>query len=91
MNVSGLMQRVVATVHVSDRLDAVAKLLRDRDCGCVIVVDAERRPLAVVTDRDVALTALRTGKQLAAIGVERRCPSTCTAAGRRTRSPWRNR
>lgn len=69
MNVSNLMQRRVATVGPDERLDRVAHLLRDRECGSVVVVDERRRPLAMVTDRDVCLAALRHATALAEIPV----------------------
>lgn len=69
MNVSMLMQRKVATVRRGDRLDAAAALLRDRDCGCVVVVDENHRPVGIVSDRDVCLAALASGQPLAAIAI----------------------
>lgn len=69
MDVSKVMQRNVATVATSDRLEAAAELLRDRDCGCVVVVDERWHPVAVLTDRDICLAALRTGEPIAGIGV----------------------
>lgn len=44
--------------------------MRDRDCGSIVVVDEHRRPIAVLTDRDICLAALRTGRPLAAIDVQ---------------------
>jgi CBS domain-containing protein len=62
-----MMQRNVAAVRPNETLEDVARLLRDRSCGCVIVVDDERKPLGVVTDRDVCLAALRSGEPIDAI------------------------
>ncbi|MFO1078059.1 MAG: CBS domain-containing protein [Planctomycetota bacterium] len=67
MDVSKLMQRRVATVRRTDRLDQAVALFAERECGSVVVVDEQRRPLGVITDRDACLAALRTGKPLAAI------------------------
>ncbi len=69
MNVHMLMQKSVATVRSEERLHRVASLLRDRDCGSVVVVDGGRRPVGMLTDRDVCLAALRTEKPLAEIPV----------------------
>lgn len=62
-----MMQRNVAAVRPDETLEDVARLLRDRSCGCVIVIDEERKPLGVVTDRDICLAALRSGAALDAI------------------------
>jgi CBS domain-containing protein len=67
VNVSSLMQRQVATVRASDALDVAATLMAERDCGCVVVTDADGRPSGVLTDRDVCLAALRLQKPLAAL------------------------
>jgi CBS domain-containing protein len=69
MNVSDLMQCGVATVRCTDGLDAAAELMRERACGSVVVTDGNRKPLAMLTDRDVCLALLRTGKSLAALRV----------------------
>lgn len=69
MYVSNLMQRRVATVRQDERLDRAAHLLRDRECGSVVVVDDRRRPVAMVTDRDICLAALRHATALAEIPV----------------------
>jgi CBS domain-containing protein len=63
------MRGQVATVRREDRLDRAAALLRDQDCGCVVVVDPEGRAVGVVTDRDICLTTLRTAKALNALTV----------------------
>jgi CBS domain-containing protein len=70
MRVSYLMENDVAVVRATDTLDRAAKLLRDRDCGSVVVIDDRRVPLAMVTDRDVCLAALATGRRLADIRVD---------------------
>jgi CBS domain-containing protein len=41
----------------------------DNNVGVVIVVDAERKPVSVVTDRDLAMAAYTQGIPLAHIGV----------------------
>lgn len=62
-----LMQRNVAVVTPHETLEHAARLLRDRACGCVIVVDDDRRAIGVVTDRDICLAALRSGEPLESI------------------------
>jgi CBS domain-containing protein len=62
-----LMQRSVAAVKPDDSLEHAARMLRDRACGCVVVVDRDRHPVGVVTDRDICLAALRSGEPLDSI------------------------
>jgi len=43
-------------------LGAVARLMAQRDCGEIPVVDHTRRLIGVVTDRDIVCRVLATGK-----------------------------
>ena len=43
-------------------LKDVAQMMIDNDCGMIPVVDADNRPLGVVTDRDIAVRLVATGK-----------------------------
>jgi CBS domain-containing protein len=52
---------VTATVEAS-ALD-VARLMRDHRVGSVVIVDASRRPVAILTDRDLALRVLAAGAE----------------------------
>jgi CBS domain-containing protein len=70
MQVAKLMQRQVATARATDRLDTAAARLRELDCGSVVVVDEHRRPVAMLTDRDICLAALRCEQRLAERTVE---------------------
>ena len=69
MRASELMARTVATVRPHDTLGHAVTRMRDRDCGCVVVIDEHVRPLAMLTDRDVGLAALRTSRPLHGIEV----------------------
>jgi CBS-domain-containing membrane protein len=59
MKVSKLMTRGVATCQPTDTLSDAARLMWDRDCGCVPVVasDGSNRLVGVITDRDVCMAA----------------------------------
>jgi CBS domain-containing protein len=53
------------TVHVArpdEPLREAARRMREADVGTLVVVDGERRPLGVVTDRDVALRGVAEGR-----------------------------
>jgi CBS domain-containing protein len=65
MNVNQLMQRRVETVLSNHGLDQAAARMRDRDCGCVVVIDQAGSPVGVLTDRDICLAALRSGRPIA--------------------------
>jgi CBS domain-containing protein len=41
----------------------------ENDCGCVPVIDADARPIAMITDRDVCMAAYTQGKPLDQISV----------------------
>ncbi|HEX6811391.1 MAG TPA: CBS domain-containing protein [Planctomycetota bacterium] len=64
MKVQDMMSKSVATCTMQDTLNTVAQKLWEGDCGALPVVDADSRPLAVITDRDVCMAAFTTGKTL---------------------------
>lgn len=43
-------------------LQDVAKMMADNDCGEIPVLDEQRRPTGVVTDRDITCRAVAQGK-----------------------------
>ena len=43
-------------------LQQVAQMMVDSDCGMIPVVDAEGRPVGAVTDRDIAVRIVASGK-----------------------------
>lgn len=71
MKVEGSMTRDVQTVRTSDWLDVAVRKMRDHRCGCIVVVDEPGFPVGIITDRDVAITALETHKPLDAIPASR--------------------
>lgn len=74
MNVGALMSRDVFTCSVYDSLNEAARIMWEHDCGCVPVVDARGKVVAMVTDRDICMAAYTQGRPLYAIGV-----STCAS------------
>ncbi len=42
-------------------LHEVAKMMKDHDCGEIPVVDGNRKPVGVITDRDIVVRALAEG------------------------------
>jgi CBS domain-containing protein len=70
MKTEQLMTRNVATCSAGDSLEYAAHLMWDRDVGCVVVTDAEKKPIGMITDRDVAMAAYTQGALLRNIRVE---------------------
>ena len=67
-----LMTRDVRCCGPRDCLDAAAYGMWEADCGCLPVVDSDGagQLVGIVTDRDVCMAALFTGKPLFEIRVE---------------------
>lgn len=70
MNVEDLMTREPITCRADDSAGYAARLMWEHDCGAIPVVDAERRPVAMVTDRDLCMAGFTTGRSLFDVRVE---------------------
>ena len=80
--VKDVMTDEVETCGVQDSLEAAVRLMSDRGCGCVPVIDEGERVLGLLTDRDAVMCALRLGKSLSQIQVGEACSRgviTCEA------------
>ena len=60
MRIAEVMTQQVTTAAPDATFASVAGLMRDRNVGSVVIVDGDR-PVAVVTDRDVALAVAGDG------------------------------
>jgi CBS domain-containing protein len=69
MNIGTLMTRDPGTCGPDDTLNTAAQIMWEKDCGCVPIVDAERRPVAMITDRDICMAAYTQGRPLWSIPV----------------------
>jgi len=58
MTVGDLCTRVVITADPHESVVEAARRMRDRHVGTLVVVDAERRPLGLLSDRDLVVSAL---------------------------------
>lgn len=58
MQVSEIMTREVATVHVDDKASTAARIMWDCDCGALPVLDDAGRAVAIVTDRDICMATM---------------------------------
>ncbi|HEX9622275.1 MAG TPA: CBS domain-containing protein [Polyangiaceae bacterium] len=54
----------VHTCSAEDTFEHAAKLMWENDIGCVVVTDVDRRPVGVITDRDIAMAAYTQGVRL---------------------------
>ncbi len=70
MVISELMTRHVETCGPDDPLDRAARIMWDYDCGCVPVVDVERRVVGMLTDRDICISVHTQGKAATDIRVD---------------------
>jgi CBS domain-containing protein len=69
MDVRSVMTPDPATCQPGTPVRDVARLMLEKDCGLVPVIDASGRPVGTVTDRDIALRVVAEGRD----------PQQCTA------------
>ena len=71
MKVRQIMKTGVGACRPDDNGSSAARIMWERDCGFVPVVDEHSHVLAVVTDRDLCMAAYTQGKSLPEIPVRR--------------------
>jgi CBS domain-containing protein len=69
MKIRQLMTSNVYTCRPDDTLTDAARIMWDKDCGALPVVDSENRVLAMITDRDICMAAYTQGVPLHAARV----------------------
>jgi len=62
MSVGRLCTRTVSIASADEPVLEAARRMRDHDVGTLAVLDAERRPIGVLTDRDVVLRVVAAGR-----------------------------
>ena len=64
MNVGEIMTKDPACCTPDTRLQEVAKMMVDNDCGCIPVVDDEgsKMPVGMITDRDITCRVVANGQ-----------------------------
>lgn len=70
MQVQDLMSEPVITCRPDDTLKEAARLMWERACGVLVVVDDAGSLVGVITDRDIAMGALHQDRLLAEIAVD---------------------
>ncbi len=66
MRISDIMTSDPACCNPETKLSEVAKLMLTCDCGCIPICDADdsKRVIGVVTDRDITIRAVATGRDI---------------------------
>ncbi len=64
------MERGVASCAPTDSVNVAARIMWERDCGCVPVVDHNNAVVGMVTDRDICMGAYSQGRSLHLIQVQ---------------------
>jgi CBS domain-containing protein len=76
LRVQQLMTQNAVVCHPDHSLSWAAQQMWEKDIGVVVVVDSERRAIAMLTDRDVCMSALTTGRTLSEIPVSQAMSKT---------------
>lgn len=66
MDVRSVMTATPACCTTDTPLRDVARMMADNDCGLIPVVDANKAPIGVVTDRDIAVRIVAQGRDSSA-------------------------
>lgn len=70
MRVRHIMTRRAKACEAGDSLRRAAQIMWEEECGFVPVLDADDRPIAVITDRDVCMAAYTQGTTLSESSIE---------------------
>jgi len=70
MNLGDLMNTKPVTVRPTETVAAAAKRMRDEGVGCVVVTNSTRKPIGILTDRDIVLAVVAEGRLPEATRVE---------------------
>ncbi len=55
MRVEDIMARDVVTCTPDVNLESITQLMFDNDCGIVPIIDKNKKPVSVITDRDISI------------------------------------
>lgn len=70
MKAEDLMTRTVLTCSPDDSLEQAARVMWESDVGCLVVMEDGQTPIAMITDRDIAMAAYTQGVALRDARVE---------------------
>ncbi|HVA45132.1 MAG TPA: CBS domain-containing protein [Pirellulales bacterium] len=77
MSVGRICSREVQLAETKDSAAVAAKRMRDSNVGTLVVLDDHKKPIGIVTDRDLVARVMAAGKD----------PHGCTVGDIMTRSP----
>ncbi len=81
MTVSNICQREVDLAAPNETVQVAGARMKARNVGTLVVVDAERKPLGILTDRDLALRVVAVGASPVELSVrDVMTPDPCTIA-----------
>jgi CBS domain-containing protein len=84
MQISRLMTTEVVTVMPDESLSTAVRLMWDRDLGALPVIGGlDRRPIAMITDRDICVAAWSRGRSLNELQVSDAMSPTILTCSRR--------
>lgn len=69
MNVEQLMSKDLRTCSQNETLDCAARVMWERDCGVVPIVDSAKHVVGMITDRDICIAVYTQNKLLAQIPI----------------------
>ena len=81
MSIERFCRKEVAVVHCRDSIARAAREMRDRHVGALVVVDDDRRPLGMITDRDITCRVVASSLDAGATTVESRSPFEVDGSG----------
>lgn len=70
MKVKKLMKQDVGSCGLTDDLTKAVEVMRFKDCGAIPVVNAEKKLVGIITDRDICLAVAELDKKPSEIKVE---------------------
>lgn len=69
MRVSDIMTTNIQSCEPASSVREAARLMCQADCGSIPVLDSQRRPIGVLTDRDIACRGVAEGKDMSSLQV----------------------
>lgn len=62
MSVGEIATKPVVHCLPTSSIEQAARMMREHDIGCLVVVDSDERPVGLVTDRDLVLRGIANGR-----------------------------
>ena len=88
MRVADTCKREVVTAPANATLAEVARQMRNQHVGCVIIVDAGRKPVGIVTDRDIVVETIACGIDARTIAAGEVMTANLTVAAEDDDASW---